>query len=100
MGTLSQPRCSFRERNDPSRFTHEYRDVSDDLLQGSLQRRKAITQKQTKVDGFGAVVELALVNGQARRLSKMVSGAFLVKEILEVIFDSLLQRFHARLRAS
>ena len=94
MGTLSQPRCSFRERNDPSRLHPCFQNVSDDLLQGCFQLRETIAQKQTKVDALGAVVELALVNGQAGRSRKRLRQTVRVKEIIQVITDAFAQRFN------
>ena len=71
--------------------------MRDYFLQCSVQRGKAIAQKQTQVDTLGAIVELAFVNGQAWSFCKRFRKAVLVEQVLKIILNPLRKRFLTRL---
>src|SRR5438477_12385454 len=57
-------------------------------LQCSFQLREPISKEQAKIDAFCAIIKLALVNGQTRRLRKWFWQSVGGKEIVEIIFNS------------
>ena len=54
------------------RFYPFFQNSFNNFFQRCFQLRKTIAQQQTQVDALGAIIELALVNGQARRLEKVL----------------------------
>ena len=88
MGTLSQPRCNRRERNDPSRLDPFFQNLLQRLFQGCFQLRESVPKQQTQVDALGAIVELTLVNGQAGRLENGFGKPSVVEEIPQVIIHT------------
>ena len=52
---------------------------------------KTVAKQQTKVNALGAIVKLALVNGQARCLGERFWKTVIVKQIVQVITYSFAQ---------
>jgi len=72
---------------------------SNNGFERCFQLRKTIAQQQTQIDALSAIVELAFVNGQARRFGKRLGESILGKEILQVIIHTFGKRPEARLMA-
>src|ERR1700736_3333851 len=70
---------------------------SNNGIERCFQLRKTIAQQQTQIDALSAIVELAFVNGQARRFGKRLGESILGKEILQVIIHTFGKRPEARL---
>src|SRR5215469_5058403 len=50
-----------------------------------------VAKQQTKIDAFGAIVELAFVNGQARCLGERLWQPVLVKKVIQIVTHSFAQ---------
>jgi hypothetical protein len=57
--------------------------MRDNLLQVGLERGKTIAKKQAKINALGAIVKLALVNGQARSFGERFWKTVVIKEIVQ-----------------
>src|SRR5712691_198659 len=70
-----------------------------DRLQFRFQLWKTVAQEQTQIDALGAVVKLALVNGQTRRFGKRFGEAIFNEKVPKIIFHPSAKRVQTSLVA-